>query len=121
MEFPEMLLLEAENGLMIRKEQELIALHMQNPENGQNSILQLLVGGGKSSVIMPMLAAHGPNKEDLVRVIVARSQMKQMRQMLVAKLGGLLNRRIYYMPISRDARMVKSEVDTLREIMEECI
>jgi hypothetical protein len=54
-------------------------------------------------------------------VIVAKPQSKQMLQMLVAKLGGLLNRRIYHMPFSRNLRLDSTNADTLRSIYEECI
>ena len=56
--FPETLLLEAESGIMVRKEQEFIASHMRSPYNGDNAVLQLLMGGGKSSTIVPMLVAY---------------------------------------------------------------
>ena len=62
-EFPETLLLEAENGIMIRKEQEFIASKMRNTEDATNIVLQLLMGGGKSSTIVPMLAAHLADRE----------------------------------------------------------
>lgn len=63
MQFPETLLLEAESGIMVRKEQEVIASHMRTPANGDNIVLQLLMGGGKSSVIVPILAANLTDKE----------------------------------------------------------
>ena len=62
-EFPETLLLEAENGIMIRKEQEFIASRMRNTEDATNIVLQLLMGGGKSSTIVPMLAAYLADRE----------------------------------------------------------
>lgn len=50
-EFPETLLLEAESGILIRAEQEDIASEMRNADAG-NIVLQLLMGGGKSSTIV---------------------------------------------------------------------
>jgi hypothetical protein len=64
-EFPEILLLEAESGILIRAEQEEIASEMRNADVG-NIVLQLLMGGGKSSTIVPMLAAYLSNKEQWV-------------------------------------------------------
>lgn len=58
LQFPETLLLEAESGIMVRKEQELVASHMRLPQNGENAVLQMLMGGGKSSTIVPMLSAY---------------------------------------------------------------
>lgn len=63
MEFPELLLLEAESSITIREEQEFIASQMRNPENDSNIVLQLLMGGGKSSTIVPMLATNFTDKQ----------------------------------------------------------
>lgn len=64
-EFPETLLLEAESGILIRAEQENIASEMRKADAG-NIVLQLLMGGGKSSTIVPMLAAYLSNQEQWV-------------------------------------------------------
>jgi hypothetical protein len=63
LQFPETLLLEAESGIMIRKEQEFIASHMRSPKNGDNAVLQLLMGGGKSSTIVPILVTYFTDKK----------------------------------------------------------
>jgi hypothetical protein len=55
--FPESLLLEAESGIMIREVQEEIARLMRNPPNDQNAVMQLNMGEGKSTVIVPVVAA----------------------------------------------------------------
>jgi hypothetical protein len=61
---PEALLLEAEAGIMVRKEQEYVAKHMRSPEDDQNIVLQLFMGGGKSTTIVPILSAfHGDKKK----------------------------------------------------------
>jgi hypothetical protein len=44
-----------------------------------------------------------------------------MSQMLVAKLGGLLNRRIYHMPFTRDIQPGESEAILIRKRLEECM
>lgn len=56
-DFPETLLLEDESGILVRREQEFIASHMRNPNDANNIVLQLLMGGGKSSIVVPVLAA----------------------------------------------------------------
>ncbi|KAH7388677.1 hypothetical protein BKA66DRAFT_569000 [Pyrenochaeta sp. MPI-SDFR-AT-0127] len=118
---PETLLLEAESGIMVRKEQEFIANHMRSPEHGDNIVLQLLMGGGKSTVVTPMVAVALTDKEKLVRVVVAKPQSRQMLQMLVSKLGGLLNRRIYHMPFSRALRLTANDTRTIQELYRECM
>jgi hypothetical protein len=60
---PETLLLEAESSILIRKEQEFIASQMRGSKNADNTVLQLLMGGGKSSTIVPMLAAYLGDKK----------------------------------------------------------
>lgn len=57
----------------------------------------------------------------LVRIIVAKAQSQQMLQMLVSKLGGLLNRRIYHMPFSRNLRLSSAEAESFRKLYENCI
>jgi hypothetical protein len=58
MEFPETLLLEAESGLLVREVQEEIAKQMRCPQKHANSVMQLNMGEGKSSVIVPINAAY---------------------------------------------------------------
>lgn len=56
-EYPETLLLEAESGIMVREVQEEIANQMRKPPSDQNAVMQLNMGEGKSSVIVPIVAA----------------------------------------------------------------
>lgn len=55
-EFPETLLLEAESGILVRAVQEVIARHMRQPPNGENAVMQLNMGEGKSTVIVQIVA-----------------------------------------------------------------
>ncbi|KAL4895588.1 hypothetical protein BDV59DRAFT_211254 [Aspergillus ambiguus] len=82
-EFPETLLLEIENGILIRDVQEQIARRMRHIRPGGNAVMQPNMGEGKSSVIVPIVAAA-----------LADESCLQMFHMLVTKLGGLLGRRI---------------------------
>lgn len=120
-EFPESLLLEIESGIMIREVQEEIACQMRNPPSNENAVMQLNMGEGKSSVIVPMAAVALADGTRLVRVIVAKPQSKQMFQMLVSKLGGLLGRRIYHMPFSRALRLEISQADLIGKIYRDCM
>ena len=63
LEHPEVLLLEAESGIMIREEQALIAGHMISPLNGTNAVLQLQMGQGKSTVLTPVVATALTDKK----------------------------------------------------------
>ncbi|KAI8930715.1 hypothetical protein NX059_012324 [Plenodomus lindquistii] len=118
--FPETLLLEAENGILIREVQEVIAAEMRSPTD-KNAVMQLNMGSGKSSVILPMVAAALSHSDNLVRVIVARPQSKQMLEMLIAKLGGLLDRRILHMPFARRLKISKLEAETILQMCKDCV
>ncbi|KAI1118430.1 hypothetical protein F5Y14DRAFT_264197 [Nemania sp. NC0429] len=117
LEHPEWLLLEVESSIMIRDVQEQIAAEMVAPRCKRSAVLQLNMGEGKSSVIVPMVAAELANGSQLARVIVAKPQSKQMAQMLISKLGGLLDRRVYFMPFSRalkvDLTALANTIDTM--------
>ena len=119
-DFPESLLLEVESGIMIRAIQEDIAGQMRNPPKNANGVMQLNMGEGKSSIIVPIVALALASRTVLVRVIVARPQSKQMFQMLVSKLGGLLGRRIYHIPFSRALPLDILKAEAIGKICREC-
>lgn len=52
MEYPDWLLLEVDGNVMLREEQIQVALATIAPVSGQNSVLQLLMGKGKTSCIL---------------------------------------------------------------------
>ncbi|KAJ4296532.1 hypothetical protein N0V90_006577 [Kalmusia sp. IMI 367209] len=120
-EEPEILLLEAESGIMVREVQQEIAQQMREPPENRNSAMQLNMGQGKSSVIVPMVAAALADGKRLVRVIVGKPQSKQMLEMLVSKLGGLLNRRIYHLPFTRALSLNAAEANIIGEIFQDCM
>ncbi|GAP85058.2 hypothetical protein SAMD00023353_3901070 [Rosellinia necatrix] len=119
-EYPESLLLEIENNILIRNVQQQIAAQMRDPPSGKNAIMQLNMGEGKSSVIVPIVAASLADTTRLVRVIVAKPQSKQMLQILVAKLGGLLDRQIYHLPFSRAIKFSDNSLQTIVQLIKEC-
>ncbi|KAK4895204.1 hypothetical protein LTR49_028300 [Elasticomyces elasticus] len=118
-DYPESLLLEVESGVMIREVQEQIASQMR--ESKGNAVMQLNMGEGKSSLIVPIVAADLAKGSQLVRIVVAKPQSKQMAQMLISKLGGLLDRRVYYMPFSRALKLDKSAADAIDAMLQECM
>ncbi|KAI8631861.1 hypothetical protein F5Y19DRAFT_492813 [Xylariaceae sp. FL1651] len=120
-EYPESLLLEIESGIMIREVQEEIAAQMRMPSSGTNAVMQLNMGEGKSSVIVPIVAAALADASRLVRVIVAKPQSKQMHQMLVSKLGGLLNRKIFQAPFSRAIKLQEPGAEAIYSLFKECM
>ncbi|SMR57643.1 unnamed protein product [Zymoseptoria tritici ST99CH_3D1] len=118
---PDSLLMEVESGILIRDVQEQIAGEMRSPPDDRNSVMQLNMGEGKSSVIVPMVAAALADGSQLVRVVVAKPQSKQMAEMLKAKLGGLLGRRVHYLPISRSLKLGLPAVRVVDTMVRECM
>ncbi|KAH9826656.1 Protein of unknown function (DUF3645) [Teratosphaeria destructans] len=122
LEYPEWLLVEVESGIMIREVQQEIADEVCNPSsNSSNAVMQLNMGEGKSSVIVPISAARLANGSQLVRVITGKPQSRQMAQMLISKFGGLVHRRVYYMPFSRSVRLTTSTAEALSTMLHECM
>ncbi|MCJ1392993.1 hypothetical protein MMC18_005865 [Xylographa bjoerkii] len=118
--YPDWLLLEIDNNILIRPVQADIAREMISPMSGTNSIMQLNMGEGKSSVIVPIVAAALADGKKLVRVVVLKPLSTQMFHLLLRKLSGLLGRRIFHMPISRSVRLNTKKVEQLRNLCEEC-
>ncbi|KAF7935181.1 uncharacterized protein EAE97_008088 [Botrytis byssoidea] len=118
---PDWLLLELENGILIRRDQADISSEMIDPSSGANSVMQLNMGLGKSSVIVPLVASALADKTKLCRVVVLRALSRQMRELLVRKLGNMINRPVLYVPISRALQMNAEGAKQLREIYENCM
>ncbi len=95
---------------------------MITPSSRKNTVLQLNMGEGKSHVIVPLVAAALADSRRLVRVVVLKPLAKQMFQLLVERLCGLPNRRIFYLPFSRDVNVKASSETTqrIRGLFEEC-
>ncbi|KAJ8581464.1 hypothetical protein M405DRAFT_777420 [Rhizopogon salebrosus TDB-379] len=94
---------------------------MMSPSTGRNTSLQLNMGEGKSYVIVPLVAAALSDSQKLVRVIVLKSLSAQMFQLLVERLSGLAQRRIFYVPFSRSLSVDSSKVQMYRDLMQECM
>ncbi|KAF4333347.1 hypothetical protein FBEOM_12860 [Fusarium beomiforme] len=118
---PEWLLLECESEIMIWDVQQQIAKQMTDPPEHQNAVMQLNMGEGKSTVIVPIVATALGDGSKLVRVIVAKPQAKQMHQMLVSKLSGLLDRPVYLLPFSRDINMNLKTTCAIQRLMRKCM
>ncbi|PVH70609.1 hypothetical protein DL98DRAFT_472494 [Cadophora sp. DSE1049] len=118
---PEWILLEIENDILIRQEQAQISHEMSNPSSGSNSVMQLNMGLGKTSVIVPITAADLADGQKLVRVVVLKPLAMQMFQSLVKKLGAMIDRRIVYMPISRSLDINADQARQIRRLYEECV
>jgi Protein of unknown function (DUF3638) len=93
---------------------------MISPSSKQNISLQLNMGEGKSSVIVPLVASTLADGSNLLRVVTLKPLSNQMFQLLVTRLSGLLNRPIFYIPFSRSLHMSVSLVKTIRRLYRRC-
>lgn len=100
-DFPDWMLLEIDANIQIRPKQVTVALEMISPSTKSNTVLQLNMGEGKTSVIIPMVAAVLSNGEILNRLLVPKALLTQASQILQLRLGGLLGREIIHVPFSR--------------------
>ncbi|CAF1260892.1 unnamed protein product [Rotaria sp. Silwood1] len=104
------LILELEMNITIREIQTDVARHMMQTNMttdqtkvNKNLVMQMNMGEGKTSVILPMLAASlASSNSSLVRIVVLKSLFPTNYQSLRCKLGGLLNRRIFPFLCRRD-------------------
>ncbi|MCJ1335347.1 hypothetical protein MMC09_000615 [Bachmanniomyces sp. S44760] len=118
--YPDWLLIEIENNFLIRPIQARVACEMISPSSQENSVMQLNMGEGKSSVIIPMIITALADADQLVRVVVLKSLAKQMGYSLTQCLGGLVGRRLYQMPFSRKTPISIPMLDKLQTIYKEC-
>ncbi|KAF4456736.1 hypothetical protein F53441_1172 [Fusarium austroafricanum] len=115
-EHPDWLLLEIESNMMIRPVQIDVALATISPESGSNSVLQMNMGQGKTSCIIPMVAATLANRKQLIRVIVPKALLQQTAQLLQARLGGILGRGIRHVPFSRRTATTEKNIRAYHSI-----
>lgn len=95
-------------------------MEMISPSSGNNTALQLHMGEGKSSVIVPVCCAALADCSNLVRVVVLKPLVVQMFQLLVERIGGLTNRRIFYLPFSRSLHITSNHASIIQSLFEEC-
>ncbi|KAF4999120.1 hypothetical protein FGRMN_2683 [Fusarium graminum] len=120
-EYPDWLLLEIESDMMIRPVQIDVAMATISPDSGSNSVLQMNMGQGKTSCIIPMAAAALANQKQLVRVIVPKALLQQTAQLLQARLGGILGRGIRHVPFSRRTPTTEKNIRAYHSIHREML
>ncbi|CAF0917324.1 unnamed protein product [Didymodactylos carnosus] len=114
------LILELEMNVTIRETQINVARHMIQPNlttddsTTQSIVMQLNMGEGKTSVILPMLAVSScSSPSSLIRIVVLKSLFPTNHQSLRYKLGGLLNRRIFPFACRRDMNFNHKQINRI--------
>jgi len=79
------------------------------------------MGEGKSSVIIPLVAATLADGSNLARIVTLKPLSNQMFQLLVSRLSDLADRRIFYVPISRDLRLSAGGLKIIRALYGRCV
>ena len=97
-----------------------IAREMISPSCKSSATFQLNMGEGKSSVIVPLVAATLADGSNLARIVTLKSLSSQMFQLLLGRLSGLAGRRIFYVPTSRHPRMNASMVHRISTLYRQC-
>ncbi|KAI0318912.1 hypothetical protein OF83DRAFT_1113237 [Amylostereum chailletii] len=118
---PDWLLIQIQADFFARPLQLDVASQMIAPMTGKNTVLQLNMGEGKSAVIVPFVSASLADGQRMVRVEVLKPLAKQMFNILTERLGGVVNRRIFYMPFSRNIHVNEKQVRAIQELYEECM
>ncbi|KAF5639084.1 hypothetical protein F52700_4254 [Fusarium sp. NRRL 52700] len=101
LKYPEWLLLEIDSNMLIRPIQFEVAHAIISPPSMSNSVLQMNMGQGKTSCIMPMAAILLADTTNLCRLVVPRALLLQTAQVMQNRLGGLVGREVCHIPFAR--------------------
>jgi hypothetical protein len=114
--YSDWLLLEIDTNILIRPVQADVAFQIISPASGSNSVLQLNMGQGKTSTIIPLVASVLANGKSLCRVVVPKALLLQTAQLLQSRLGGLLGRELRHVPFSRRTPYTADHLQAYAEI-----
>ena len=94
---------------------------MISPICQRSASFQLNMGEGKSSVIVPLVAATLADGSKLARIVTLKPLSNQMYQLLLSRLSDLADRRIFYVPFSRDLPMTASVIQNISALYRRCV
>ncbi|KAH9170112.1 hypothetical protein EDB89DRAFT_2114928 [Lactarius sanguifluus] len=117
---PDWLLIQIDGNFLARPLQVAIAREMISPTCQRSASLQLNMGEGKSSVIVPLVAATLADGSKLARIVTLKPLSSQMFQLLLSRLSDLADRRIFYVPFSRNLQMSASVVRSISTLYKQC-
>ncbi|KAI9447738.1 hypothetical protein H4582DRAFT_2137682, partial [Lactarius indigo] len=117
---PDWLLIQIDANFLARPLQLAIAREMISPTCKRSASLQLNMGEGKSSVIVPIVAATLADGSNLARIVTLKPLSNQMYQLLLGRLSDLTDRRIFYVPFSRNLPMSASVVKSISALYKKC-
>ncbi|EPE02597.1 hypothetical protein F503_06573 [Ophiostoma piceae UAMH 11346] len=106
------LLLEVDSDMLIRAQQVDVARALLAPASQANAVLQLNMGQGKTSCIVPMAMAALADGDQLARLIVPKALLPPTAQIVQARLGGLVGRQVRHLAFSRRL-LSRSDIDSV--------
>ncbi|KAG8926622.1 hypothetical protein FRC02_008778 [Tulasnella sp. 418] len=109
-----------DGDFLARRTQNDFTREMITPSSRSNSVFQLNMGEGKSSIILPMVAAALSDGSQLPRVVVLKQLAPSMFSLLVHRLGGLANRRVICMPFSRSLQLTHAQIRQIENLYSMC-
>ena len=121
MDYPDWLLLEIERDLLIREIQVKVAHAMISPASECSAAVQLIMGSGKSKVIINLVVCALANRKQLARVIVLRELEPEMLGEMSLRLGGLISRRVLHLPFCRSTQLTRARVSTIWKMLSEAV
>ena len=72
-------------------------------------------------MIVPIVAAALADRSRLTRVVVLKPLARQMFRLLCRTLGGVTNRRVFYLPVDRSLRPTPHLVEKIHDLLMECM
>ena len=117
--YPEWLLLEIQNDFLIRPLQVRVAEWMLQLPPEDNALVQLNMGEGKSSVILPMVVLVSPHYKRAAHIIVLKPLHAQMLATLGRTLTGMVSRELLSTPLDRKTNLNAYSADLAR-LWREC-
>ncbi|KAL2826898.1 hypothetical protein BJY01DRAFT_255875 [Aspergillus pseudoustus] len=120
-DFPDWLLMEIDANILIRKTQVDVARATIMPASKSNSVLQMNMGQGKTSVVTPMVLCALADGKTLVRLVVPESLLLQTAQMIQSRLGDLVGREILHIPFARRSPTLPDSICKYRAFHEETL
>ncbi|KAG8927461.1 hypothetical protein FRC02_008200 [Tulasnella sp. 418] len=115
------LLIQVDGDFLARRNQIDFTREMITPSSGRNSVFQLNMGEGKTSVILPMVAATLSDGKQLPRVVVLKQLAPSMFHLLVHRLGGFANRRVFCMPFTRSLQVTAAQARQIHYLHSLCV
>ena len=111
-EHPEFLLFEAKEGLLILPKQFAIIrkLLQANTTSAAGEIIQLIMGGGKSKILLPLLVYSLAKGDNLCFVIVPDALLETTFQDLAKIVKSLYDRDLYRFSFSRESKNSPQEL-----------